>query len=184
MYVEGEVAKRRESEVASGGKPREGLAEITKRLRSRLKDRSIDVALEIVAMSKNWDLWAAQADGKTFGKWLATFTRKPLSYFQELTTQLERHARLRTDMIGKVEPRVIYWCRNGTDDELVAGSVGVSAAFHRMGGVMLSTNQVRRIMPELVKPYFGNGKDREKQLMARIGRLIEQVRALGAEPVE
>jgi hypothetical protein len=185
MYAEGERAKEHGTpQVGSGGKPKESLAETTKRLRARLKDRSIEVAEEIVTMSKNWDTWAPQADGKSFGKWLRTFTRRPLAYFRDLAEQVVRHRKLRTDMLGKVEPRVIYWARSATDEELQAGSIAIAAAFRQGGSVMLSQSQASRIMPELVRAQSARGRDRMQELQARIGRLIEQVRALGAEPVE
>jgi hypothetical protein len=181
-----ENAARVEATRSHGGPPvqQESLAQVAKRLRAKLRDRSVEVASEIVTMSENWEEWKERANGKTFGKWLRTITRKPLSYFRELTLQVTRHKRLKTNMLTKVDSNVIYWARNGTDEELVSGSVAVSASFHQGGGVLLSRAQVSRIMPEIVRAASPRGKSVEMELRARIGRLIQQIRSLGAEPVE
>jgi hypothetical protein len=166
----------------------ETLAEITKRLRAKLKDHTLEVAVEVVSMGRRWDSrFADQAGGKSFTAWLSTFSPgRGIAYYAERAeqyTRLKHHCR---DVLKKAEARGLFWLRQVPDEDLPTASAEISALFHERGGVPVTANQVSRLLSRYsTSKVSGGGALREEnaKLRERIRRLEAQVRSLGGEPV-
>lgn len=166
----------------------ETLADITKRLHAKLKDHTLEVSVEIVSMGKRWNSrFADQAGGKSFTKWLSTFSPgRGIAYYAE---RAEQHTRLKLhcrDVLKKAEARGLFWLRQVPDEDLPAASAQISQLFHERGGVPVTPGQVSRLLSQYsTSKTTGAGALREEnaRLREHIRRLENQVRSLGGEPV-
>ena len=175
--------------AAALGAGRESLAQIAKRLRGRTRAGSqaeYEVAREIVQLSDSWDdARSEEAGGKSFAEWLTkeVSPTKRLAHYKTLDSARAVLGALAERMTSEAAT----WLYRAASKEKPDAETRerLNRAFRGQSSALLTRAQVRRLCGDLVsRGASGARVDAVTALRQRVERLEEQIRGLGAEPVE
>lgn len=161
-------------------------------IREQLRDSAsgpLFVAVEVVALSESWDKYAAEAGGLTCTQWLRAEIHpdQGIGWYKARARAYEAFGKA---VASRLHHEAAVWAVNNVPDTYIEKlKFAICTLYRDNGSMYVTVGQVRKIgraimgLRESLKPITRACATCE-ELEARIERLEEQVRGLGAEPVK
>lgn len=173
---------------------RESLKQVAKRLQAALRDSNVAVSIEVMRMADDWDHYRSEAGDLEISSWVVK-ELDPDHGLDWYRTLAEAAAWIGNGTWQRLRSAALRWLWDRvrpSEAKLDKIRQIVGNEYKRNRDAPVSLNRVKKLFAEHIarRPEGKRGialreaRERAAFQEARCGRLEEQVRALGGEPVE